>query len=287
MIFSLSLVGAVVGAWFWRSLRRGQSESRTALACGLAALAFLGIALAQTYTAIPAGHVGIVDTFGEVSPTTLKSGLQLMNPLARVAKMSIKTQELKASLEVPSKEGLTVSLDASVQFRLDPDKAYEIYKDVGDDYVAVLVDPQFRSVCGTVTAEYDATALYTSQRARAGQRITEQLRQKLEPRGITVQDVRFQSLTLPKRVVTAIEERLNIEVQSQLAIEKEQQEAQRRRIEAQGLADSQRIIAQSLNEQLLRWKGIEATEKLAESNNAKVVVIGSSKDGLPVILGSQ
>ena len=99
--------------------------------------------------------------------------------------------------------------------------------------------------------------------------------------------MRFQNLTLPKRLVAAIEERLNAELQSQLVIEKERQDAERRRIEAQGIADAHRIVAQGLTEQLLRWKGIEATLKLAESSNAKVVVVGSGKGGLPIILGGQ
>jgi prohibitin 1 len=287
MIFLLSLTGAVAGLWLWISFRRAQRSPRTRQAVVLAILAFVGTAVAQTYTAIPAGHVGIVDQFGSVSPTTLKSGLQLINPLNRVVKMSIQTQELKVTMEVPSKEGLTVTLEASAQFRLDPEKAYEIYKDVGDDYVAVLVDPQFRSVCGTTTAAYEATDLYTSQRAQVGVRITERLREKLEPRGIAVQDVRFQNLTLPKRLAAAIEERLNAASQSQLVLEKERQDAERRRIEAQGIADAHRIVAQGLTEQLLRWKGIEATLKLAESSNAKVVVVGNGKGGLPIILGGQ
>jgi prohibitin 1 len=287
MLFILSLVGALVGAWLWFSLRRAHPGTRTPHAAGVAVLVFLGVAVAQTYTAIPAGHVGIVDSFGRVSQTTLKSGLLLINPLNRVVKMSIQTQKLRVSTEVPCKENLPVALEASVEFRLDPEKAYEIYTNVGDDYVADLVDPEFRTLCGNTTSAYEAAALYTTERANVGMKIKAALRDKLAPRGIEIQDVRLESLTLPKRIATQIEERLKAEGESALVLEKERQDAERRRIEAQGQADAQRILAQGLTEPLLRLRGIEATLKLAQSPNAKVVVVGSGKDGLPVILGGQ
>lgn len=289
MLFLLSLAGAVVGTWLWFSLGRSHAGTRTRRAAGLGALAFLALAVLQTFTIVPAGAVGIVDMFGNVSLSTLKAGPQLVNPMARVVKMSIQTQELPVSMEVPSKEGLTLKLEASVQFHLDIDRAYEIYKTVGDDYVAVLVDQQFRSVTSTTTSSYDATALYTSQRAQVAKLITDRLRAILTPRGIIVEDdgVRFHKLTLPQRLAAAIEERLGAELDSQRALEKAREEAERRRIEAQGIADSQHIVAQGLTPELLKLKGIEATLKLAESPNAKVIVVGSGKDGLPLILGNQ
>jgi prohibitin 1 len=289
MLFVLSLAGAVLGAWLWTSQRRTHPGSRTTQAALLAAVVFLVAALAQTFTIIPAGSVGIVDVFGNVSQTTLKSGPQFVNPLARVVKMSTQMQETKIGMDIPSKEGLTLPLEASLQFHLDPEKAYEIYKTVGDDYVAVLVEPQFRSVTSTSTTTYDATALYTSQRAPLAKLVTDRLRGILTPRGILVEDdgVRLQKLTLPQRLAAAIEERLGAELESQRVFEKARQEAERRKIEAQGLADSQRILAQGLTDQLLKWKGIEATMKIAESPNAKVIMVGSCKDGMPLILGGQ
>jgi regulator of protease activity HflC (stomatin/prohibitin superfamily) len=289
MLFLLSLVGTVVGVWLWLSLRRSHPGTQTRRAAGLAALAFLALAAAQPFTIIPAGHVGILDVFGNVSQLTLKSGPQIVNPLGRVAKMSIQTQELPVTMEVPSKEGLTLKLEASVQFHLDIDRAYEIYRTVGDDYVAVLVDQQFRSVASSTTPAYDATALYTSQRSQVGKLITDRLRGILTPRGVIVDDdgVRIHKLTLPPRLAAAIEEQLGAELESQRALAKAREEAERRRIEAQGIADAQRIVARGLTPELLKWKGIEATLKLAESPNAKVVVVGGGKDGLPLILGNQ
>jgi prohibitin 1 len=289
MLFLLGLIGCAVGAWLWFSLRQSHAGTHTRQAAGLAALTFLVLAALQTFTIVPAGAVGILDVFGDVSLSTLKPGLQLVNPMGRVVKMSIQTQEFPVVMEVPSKEGLTLKLEASVQFHLDIDRAYEIYKTVGDNYVAVLVDQQFRSVTSSTTPGYDATALYTSQRAQVAKLITDRLRAILTPRGIIVEDdgVRFHKLTLPQRLANAIEERLGADLDSQRALEKARQEAERKRIEAQGTADAQRILAQGLTPELLKLKGIEATQKLAESSNTKIVVIGSGKEGLPLILGNQ
>ncbi len=173
------------------------------------------------------------------------------------------------------------------ELRLDPEQAYEIYTNVGDDYVADLVDPEFRALCGNTTVAYDAAALYTTERANVGAKIKAAMREKLAPRGIEIQDVRFESLTLPKRIATQIEERLKAEGDAALILEKERQDAERRRIEAQGQADAQRILAQGLTEPLLKLRGLEATTKLAQSPNAKVIVIGSCKEGLPIMLSGQ
>jgi len=141
-----------------------------------------------------------------------------------------------------------------------------------------------------VTAQYEARALYTSEREKLAEAIATELRRLVEPRGITVEATPLRKLTLPARLAAAIEEKLGAEQESQrmqFVLAKERQEADRRRIEAQGIADFQRIVTTGINDQLLRWKGIEATLKIAESQNAKVVIVGSGKDGLPLILGGQ
>jgi regulator of protease activity HflC (stomatin/prohibitin superfamily) len=288
MLFVLTILGAVVAALAWRGVRRFNSQAALGLA-GVAALLVL-IALAQTLRVVPAGHVGVVDLFGRVNHATRKSGLNVVNPLARVVDMSIKTQEIKEVMDVPSREGLTMQLEASALFHLDPEQAAEVYKSLGPDYVSVILQPQFRSVTRGVTAQYEARALYTSEREQLALAIASELRKLLEPRGITIESTPLRKMTLPARLATAIEEKLGAEQESQrmqFVLAREKQEADRRRIEAQGIADFQRIVSQGINEQLLKWKGIEATQKLAESQNTKVVIVGSGKDGLPVILGGQ
>lgn len=252
-------------------------------------IALLG-ALGQVVTVIPAGNVGVVDLFGNVSETTLKSGINFVNPLASVITFSIKTQEIKEEAQVPSKEGLSVSLELSVLYHLDPENADDIYKTVGPNYVDVILVPLLRSVTRGVTAEYEAKALYTSERELLARRIQEELSSKLKPRGILVEGTPLRKVELPQKVTDAIEDKLRAEQESQrmeFVLTKEKQEAERKRIEAQGIADFQKTVTEGIDANLLKWKGIEATEKLANSQNAKVIVIGSGSDQLPVILGGQ
>ncbi len=294
MAFFVNLVLlAVVVVVFFAAARRGGVPSVAAAgrAGALVAAVVLGlIALVQCVTVVPAGHVGVVDVFGVVRPGSLKSGIHLVNPLAHVIKMSIKTEELKEVMEVPSKEGLTMQLEISVLYHLDPEKAPEIYRTIGPSFVEVLLQPQFRSVVRGVTASYEAKALYTSERQQLADTIAKDLRDLVSERGLAVENTPLRRLTLPDRLAAAIEEKLSAEQESQrmeFVLTKEKQEAERKRIEASGVADFQRIVSQGISEQLLKWKGIEATVEVAKSPNAKVVIVGAGKDGLPLILGGQ
>lgn len=248
------------------------------------------LAFGQCFTVIPAGHVGVVDFFGVVSDNTLKSGINFVNPLAKVVKFSVKTQEIKEDMDVPSKEGLTVGLEISVLFHLNPDKAALVYKTIGENYAQIILIPNFRSVCRGVTASYEAKALYTSEREQLAQLIKEELSKSVSPRGITIESTPLRKVILPEGLSKAIEAKLQAEQESQrmqFILQKEEQEAQRKRIEAKGIADFQDIVTRGISEPLLRWKGIEATEKLAQSSNTKIVIIGAGKDGLPIILDTK
>lgn len=247
------------------------------------------IALTQAFVAIPAGHVGVVDFFGTVSDKTLKAGINLVNPMARVVKFSIKTEELKELMDVPSKEGLTVTMELSVLYHLDPEKAADVYKTIGPNFLEVILEPQIRSVARSVTSSYDARALYTAEREILSKTILVDIKGLVEPRGIFVESTPLRRVGLPKRVTEAIEEKLKAEQESQrmeFILTKERQEADRKRIEAQGISDFQNIVSKGISDQLLRWKGIEATEKIAASQNSKIVIVGG-KDGLPLILNPQ
>jgi len=295
MLFMVSLLVAVVGMAVWRASRRsGAREYGTMRAAGTVPLAVgigaLLVAASQFLTVIPAGHVGVVDFFGSVSPISLKSGINLRNPLARIIKMSVKTQEIKETMDVPSKEGLTVQLEISALFHLNPDRAPEVYRTIGPNFVEIILVPQFRSVARGVTAGYEARALYTSEREVLARLILADLQRLVEPRGITVESTPLRQVGLPRGLTQAIEEKLRAEQESQrmeFVLLKEKQEAERKRIEAQGIADFQAIVTKGISEQLLRWKGIEATEKIANSQNAKVIIIGAGKDGLPLILDTK
>lgn len=249
----------------------------------------IGVALIQCFTIIPAGHVGVVDFLGNVRPLTLKSGVNLVNPMARVVKMTIKTQELKELMEVPSKEGLNVKLEISVLYHLDPEKAMDVYRTVGENYVEIILVPQFRSVSRGVTASYEAKALYTSARETLSQQIKTDLEKQVNNRGIIVETTPLRSVTMPAGLTQSIEQKLQAEQESQrmqFVLLKETQEAERKKIEASGISSFQNTVSKGISEQLLRWKGIEATEKLANSPNTKVIVIGG-KDGLPLIMDTK
>ena len=288
MLFLIALIAAIVAFFVYRNAKKRFQKSETTFAI-IGFVVALFIALLQCFTIIPAGHTGVIDFLGYVSDNTLKPGVNLVNPMANVEKMSIKTQELKEMMNVPSEEGLGVELEISLLFKLNPDKANEIYKTVGPNYADIILVPQFRSVVRGVTARYEAKALYTASREKLAGEIVDELEKLVGPRGITIEQAPLRQIILPTRLTQSIEEKLQAEQESQrmaFVLQRETQEADRKRIEAKGIADFQEIVSKGISEQLLKWKGIEATEKLANSTNTKVVIIGSGKDGLPLILGS-
>ena len=289
MLFIIALAAAIVAmlVFFNAKKRFNKQESNFAL-IGFVIAVF--IALLQCWSIIPAGHVGVIDFFGNVSDNTLYPGVNLVNPMANVIKFDARTQELKEVMNVPSKEGMSVELEISLLYSLSFANANKIYKTVGEDYVEKILIPQFRSVVRGVTASYDAKALYTEEREILSKRIETDLAKLVEARGITLEAAPLRQIILPPGLTGAIEEKLKAEQESQrmqFILQRETQEAERKRIEAQGVADFQKIVSQGISEQFLKWKGIEATEKLANSANSKVVIIGSGKDGLPIILGNQ
>ena len=250
----------------------------------------LVILLGNPVRVIPAGHVGVKDFFGNVSSSVLMPGVRVVFPFTRVVNMSIKTQEVKETAEVPSKEGLTMDLEGSLLFRLDPSKAAEIYRTIGPNYQEIAVVPQVRSAIREITATYEAKALYSAERDKIARETLELFRKMSQGRGIITEAVLLRKIGLPAVVANAIQEKLKREQEAEqmkFVLQKEQQEAERKRIEAQGVADFQRIVASGISQQLLEWKGIEATEKLALSQNSKIVVIGNPKSGLPIILGGE
>lgn len=288
MLFIFAIVFAIA-AFVVASNFRKVGRKQESVFASLGVLAGAVVAILQAITVVPAGSVGVVDFFGNVSENTLKAGINFVNPMAKVQLFSIKTQEFKETMAVPSKEGLSVQLELSLLFSLDPENASKIYKTVGPNYQEIILTPQFRSVVRGVTAKYEAKALYTASREELQTSIRDELQTLVEPRGILVENAPMRQIILPPGLTASIEEKLKAEQESQrmqFVLRKEEQEADRKRIEAKGISDFQEIVSKGISEQLLKWKGIEATEKLASSNNSKIVVIGSGKDGLPIILGS-
>jgi len=256
---------------------------------GIGILAFiLIILLFSSVTRVGTGHVGVLTLFGRVTGETLGEGIHLINPLKTNNEMSVQTQTIKESASVPSSEGLMMALDTSLIYHLNPDRAAEVFQKIGGDYENVVVEPTLRSAIRESTASHTANALYTGEREMVAKQIFDQVNEQLLKRGLTVENVLLRDIQLPATLKAAIEAKQQAEQESlamNFRLQKETQEAQRKRIEAAGVRDFQQIVAQGITPSLLEWKGIEATENLAKSPNSKVVVIGNNKNGLPLILG--
>jgi regulator of protease activity HflC (stomatin/prohibitin superfamily) len=180
-----------------------------------------------------------------------------------------------------------LALDTSLLFHLDRTKAALVFQTVGENYAEKIVEPTLRSAIRGSTSAHSANALYTNARDLVQQQIQDELHTQLAPRGIIVEAVLLRDVQLPAMLKSSIEAKQQAEqdaLRMNFILQKEKQEAERKRIEAQGIADFQKIVAQGISPQLLEWKGIEATEKLATSSNAKVVIVGNSKNGLPLVL---
>lgn len=296
MLFILSVIIAVIALAAWRGAAKKVRQSNESFR-SLANLSLVGllvfslVAVSQFFTQIPAGHVGVVDFFGIVGTTTLPPGINPVNPLARVHKFSTQTREHKEVMQVLSREGLTIGLEISVLYRLNPDSAARVYQTIaGGDYETIVLIPQFRSISRSVTASFQASALYSTERERLGVAVQEELARIVAQRGVIVETTPLRNVALPSQLTEAIEQKQRADQEAQrmeFILLKERQEADRKRIEAKGIADFQSIVAAGISEQLLRWKGIEATEKIANSPNTKVVIVGSGKDGLPILLDTK
>lgn len=253
----------------------------------LAAPVILVVLAVSMVKIVPPGNVGVLILFGKVHGV-VPEGLHFVNPLVSMELMSVRTQEVFEHAEVPSKEGLNMVVEVSLLYHLNPEVAMQVYRQLGPRYREVLVVPQFRSAIRSVTVKHEARDLYTSGRELITSEILRELAEELKPRGIEVEAILMRRMILPKPIEEAINSKLAADQDAQrmrFVLEKERQEAERKRVEAQGIQDFQRIISMGLSEQLLRWKGIEATEHLAKSPNAKVVIVGG-KDGLPLILNT-
>ncbi len=249
----------------------------------------LGI-FGNIFVIIPAGHVGVVydPLNGGVQTYELKEGFHLMPPWIHVVEFSMRTQALNMhpggddiSLTVLTAEGLQVGMDITVLYRIEPNKAHEVYKNVGEDYVDIIMIPSTRAAVRDLVALYHSEDLYTTDKRITLQRqLKQKLEKQLEGRGILIEDVLIRDIILPERVTEAIETKLRAEQEAltmQYILQKEKLEAQRKVVEAQGIADSQRIIAESLTDKYLRWYWINT---LKDQNSVIYIPIG--ENGMPI-----
>jgi prohibitin 1 len=256
-------------------------------------LLLLGVLVVVAFSStscVGTGHVGVVTMFGRVTGRTLGEGIHIVNPAANVTELSIKTQEIKEKAAVPSKEGLIMGLEASILYHLDPAQAATVYQQMGPTYAEILLIPTFRSAIRAITAGNTAASLYSDGREGIAQQILEDVRRQVAPRGVIVENVLLRDLQLPETLKHAIEAKQQAQQEAQrmeFVLQREKQEAERKRVEASGIKDFQDIVSQGISEKLLEWKGIEATMELVKSQNSKVIVVGNSRNGLPLIYSGE
>jgi len=247
-------------------------------------------ALSAGCAAVPPQHVGVLESFGKVLDTTWPPGLHPWAPWTGVHRINCRTMQLEERTSTPTGEGLVVGLDVSLVYHAEPAAAKDVFSRYGglNGLTASVLIPEFRSVIRDVTAGFNAVDLYSGRREEIGRKMLTDLRTRLEGRGINVEAILLRNIALPEQVAKAVEAKLAADQQAQqmeFVLKKEQREAERKRIEAQGIADFQRIVTAGITPGLLTWKGIEATKALAESPNAKVIIAGG-KNGLPIILNA-
>jgi len=254
--------------------------------------------LTSSIRQVDAGYVGVKSLFGKVQNETLSSGLNMMNPLTDVTSIDIKTQNYTMSgvhdegnksgddaIKVLTADGLEVTIDLSVLYRVNPTEAPKMLREIGINFEDKIVRPIARTRIRDNSVYYDAVALYSTKRDEFQARIFKTIENDFKQRGLILENLLVRNITLPASVKSTIEQKINAEQEAQkmqFVLQKEKQEAERKRVEAQGISDYQRIISMSLSDRQLQYEQIKAMKELAASGNAKIIVLPSK--GAPVIL---
>ncbi len=266
------------------TVRKGQQQILGSMKI-IGIIAILFFALMFTFgfciVTIPAGHVGVqYSWFGGVQDYEFGEGWHLKAPWITVTTYSVRTMEKTEVMHALSNEGLSVNMEATVLYHILPDKANEIHKGIGPNYENVVVMTQFRSVVREVVAEYQAIDIYTEKRAVLENKVLEDASTRLKGKNIIVESVLFRNVELPQQLKNSIEEKKKAEQDSlrmEYVLEKEKKEADRKRIEAEGISDANKIIANSLTQQYLTWYWISNLDKYTS-----VIYVPIGENGMPV-----
>ncbi len=241
---------------------------------------------------VESGHRGIVfkSLGGGTSKEVLGEGMHFIPVWNYVIQYDTRVHEMKEQLSVLSSNGLAIRVEASVRYRPEVAELFELQTQIGADYDQKLVAPIVRSEARKVFGRYQPEEIYSTKREEIERQIYEEVTRALQGKHVVVEAVLVRDVDLPEAIKNAIADKLAEEQRSQkmrFTLDKERQEAQRKQIEAEGIAKYQNIVRQGLTAEYLQYKGIEATERLAGSSNAKVVIVGGGKGGLPLILGEK
>jgi len=260
----------------------------------------LGV-VTSAFVQIDAGLVGVKKLFGNVQPSVLTSGLHFVNPLYEIERLDVRTQNYTMSgindeghksgddaIRVLTADGLEVTIDLTVLYRVIPTEAPRLVRETGVDYEDKVVRPIARTRIRDNAVYYEAVALYSTKRDEFQNRIFKVIESDFRKRGLLLENLLVRNITLPATVKSSIEQKIQAEQDAQkmqFVLQKEKQEAERKRVEAQGIADYQRIISESLTDKQLQYEQIKATMELAKSQNAKIVMMG--RGSAPVILDTK
>jgi regulator of protease activity HflC (stomatin/prohibitin superfamily) len=295
----LIILGVIVliAGFILRSSNENISRFSRGIIYGGLLLMLLGVAT-SCFVQIDAGHVGVKKLFGKVQPSALESGLHFINPLYEIEKLDVKTQNYTMSgihdegaksgddaIRVLTADGLEVTIDLTVLFRVNVLEAPRLIKEIGADYQEKIVRPIARTKIRDNAVYYDAIALYSTKRDEFQNRIFKGIEDEFKKRGLYLENLLVRNITLPASVKAVIEQKINAEQDAQkmqFVLQKEKLEADRKRVEAQGIADYQKIISESLTDKQLQYEQIKAMKELAASQNSKIVVMG--KGSTPLIL---
>lgn len=263
---------------------------------GLAFILIFSFA-SRFWVVIGAGETGVQTFFGKVRDEEFASGFHLKNPLVKVTKMNVRTQEYTMSvaqgegkkatadaITALTKEGLSVDLDITVLYHLVQEKASDVYRDIGLTYDEIVIRPQIRSVIREVIAQYEAKDIYSEKRQEAAQKIFADLQVQLLPRGIEVEDALLRHVQLPADLAQSIQLKLQSEQESQrydFVLQTEKKEAERKIIEAQGQRDAQQIINQSLSDKYLQYLYINSLK----DRQGTIYVPTNPNNGVPMFKG--
>ena len=298
MIFIVLGILVLIVAIVLRSVPNVSGFSRvgTMVAVGFI---LLGI-ITSSFVQIDAGYVGVTKLFGKVQPTILNSGLHFINPFYEVQRLDVRTQNYTMSgitdeghksgddaIRVLTADGLEVTIDLSVLYHIMPSEAPRLIRETGSDYQDKIVRPISRTKIRDNAVYYEAVALYSTKRDEFQARIFKTIDDEFKRRGLLLENLFVRNITLPAAVKGSIEQKIQAEQDAQkmqFVLQKERQEADRKRVEAQGIADYQRIISESLTDRQLQYEQIKATMEIAKSQNAKVIMMGK---GTPVILDTK
>lgn len=271
---------------------KGRTRTLLSIAALGVAVLLLLILTAGAFVTIDGGQKGVLFrkfSGGIDKEKIFGQGFHVVAPWNNMYRYDVRIREIFEQLDVLANNGLNIHVELSVLYRVQPDKVGFLHDEIGPNFENSILIPEIRSATRSVIGQYGPEELYSSKREAIQTEMFELMEKALANKYVIVDAVLIRGVQLPEKIRDAIERKLEQEQESQqylFRIEKERKEAERKRIEAQGIKDFQDIVSQGISDKLLRWKGIEATLDVAKSNNTKIVIIGG-KDGLPVILNDK